>query len=286
MSPLHLVWRFTPLITLHRFAKSYGSHVAVHGIDLHVDAGEILGLVGSNGAGKTSTLRSIAGILSISGGRIEVGGADLQRQSVQAKQITAYVPDDPELFHDLTVEQHLRFIASVYGIKSPGDEMTRLLNRFELESKRHTAASELSRGMRQKLAICCALLQQPKVVLLDEPMTGLDPLGIRRLKESVVAAAGQGVTFIISSHLLAMVEDICSSIAILDRGRIKFHGTLDELRMRPSPGDLNSNPDASPSSPRSLEDIYFETVNGDQDRDPNPVSTTANEEPIDTTTSR
>jgi len=250
------------VISLNQFSKCYdgsnGSAIAVSELSLKVQPGQVLGLVGRNGAGKTSTLKSIAGILSISGGTIEVDGFDVFRNPVDAKQRTAYVPDDPELFHDLTVEQHLQFVASIYQIQSPGPRISELLADFELESKRHSPAKDLSRGMRQKLAICCAWLQAPKAMLLDEPMTGLDPYGIRMLKQSVTRQAQSGVAIIISSHLLAMVEDICSDILILDEGQNKFYGTLDQLKQRFGSTSFTDDSDAAE---RSLEEIYFNALN-------------------------
>jgi len=250
------------LISLNNFSKCYdsgkGTAIAVSELSLDVQPGQILGLVGRNGAGKTSTLKSIAGILSISGGSIEVDGFDVSQRPVDAKQRTAYVPDDPELFNDLTVEQHLQFVASVYQISSPGQYITELLTDFELESKRHNPAADLSRGMRQKLAICCAWLQSPKAMLLDEPMTGLDPYGIRMLKQSVTRQAQNGVAVIISSHLLAMVEDICSDILILDEGQKKFYGTLDQLKLRFGGASVTGD---SESTEQSLEEIYFNALN-------------------------
>ncbi len=249
------------MISLNEFSKCYesgsGVAIAVSQLSMDVQPGQVLGLVGRNGAGKTSTLKSIAGILSISGGTIEVDGFNVVSNPVQAKQRTAYVPDDPELFHDLTVEQHLQFVASVYQIQSPGPRIDELLSDFELAPKRHSPAKDLSRGMRQKLAICCAWLQGPKAMLLDEPMTGLDPYGIRMLKRSVTRQAESGVAVIISSHLLAMVEDICSDILILDEGVNKFYGTLEQLKLRFGSTPRTGDPD---SSEQSLEEIYFSAL--------------------------
>ncbi len=257
------------MIAINNFSKCYpcpnesGSAIAVSELTAQVLPGQILGLVGRNGAGKTSTLKSIAGILSASGGAIEVDGFDIALNPVEAKQRTAWVPDDPELFNDLTVEQHLKFVASVYQITSPDNRITELLADFELEPKRHTPASDLSRGMRQKLAICCAWLQAPKAMLLDEPMTGLDPYGIRMLKQSITREAEKGVAVIISSHLLMMVEDICSDILILDQGQKKFYGTLDQLKLRFGGSNSSSTGNAhgnDQSSPMSLEEIYFSAL--------------------------
>ena len=200
--------------------------------------------------GKTTTLRALTGIIPASGGRLRVDGFDLEDAPLDAKRRAAYVPDDPQLFHDLTVEQHLIFVASVYGVDGPNDKIASLLDQFDLEFKRHTRAADLSRGMRQKLAICCAYLHDPTALLLDEPMTGLDPRGIRVLKQSIVERARQGAAVIISSHLLAMVEDICSHVLILNVGHQRFCGTIAELR----------NVFADSRDDATLEDVFFRAM--------------------------
>ena len=208
------------MINVVGFSKCYEQFLAVDNLSFSIQSGQVLGLVGRNGAGKTTTLRSINGIIPPSQGTIEVDGFSIETNPIELKQRTAYVPDDPQLFEDLTVEQHLRFQASVYQILDPAAEITRLLQMFELEPKRHNAASSLSRGMRQKLAICCAYLQQPKALLLDEPMTGLDPQGIRVLKQSIKEQAERGAAVIISSHLLAVCGDICSRVIVVSCGTL------------------------------------------------------------------
>ena len=232
------------------FSKAYDSTVAVRGISFHVAPGQVLGLVGPNGAGKTTTLRALTGIIPSSGGQLRIAGFDLDRDPLEVKRRTAYVPDDPQLFHDLTVQQHLTFVASVYGVDDPSDKIASLLQEFDLDFKRRTRAADLSRGMRQKLAICCAYLHDPLALLLDEPMTGLDPRGIRVLKQSIVQRAEQGAAVVISSHLLAMVEDICSHVLILDVGQQRFFGTIGELRSV----FADSRDDAS------LEDVFFRAI--------------------------
>lgn len=218
------------MIEVVEFSKSYDKTVAVAGLTFQVQPGQVLGLVGPNGAGKTTTLRALTGIIPVSGGTLRVAGFDLDQSPLEAKRRAAYVPDDPQLFHDLSVQQHLAFVASVYQVANPTEKIASLLNQFDLAFKRHTRAADLSRGMRQKLAICCAYLHDPKALLLDEPMTGLDPKGIRVLKQSIVERAARGAAVIISSHLLAMVEDICSHVLILDVGRQKYCGTISQLR--------------------------------------------------------
>lgn len=238
------------VIQVTRLRKAYDDAVAVRDLSFHVEQGQILGLVGPNGAGKTTTLRALTGVIPISGGSATVASFDLDRQPLEVKRHTAYVPDDPQLFHDLTVEQHLAFTASIYEVEHAPEKIDRLLDAFELEFKRHTPAADLSRGMRQKLAICCAYLYDPVALLLDEPMTGLDPPGIRMLKSSIVERAAAGAAVIISSHLLAMVEDICTHVLVLKTGAQQFFGPFDQLKAQY--GDASDN--------TSLEDIFFRAL--------------------------
>lgn len=218
------------MIIVEDFHKAFADHVAVKGISFHVEPGEILGIIGPNGAGKTTTMRAIAGIIPASRGRFLVAGHDVAADAVAAKLRTAFVPDEPPLFQDLTVEEHLGFYASVYRVRDADTKAAGLLNEFELASKLRTPASNLSRGMRQKLAICCAYLHDPQAILFDEPLTGLDPRGIRVLKQSLTQRAAQGAAVMISSHLLAMVEDLCTHVLILAGGVQRFFGPIDELR--------------------------------------------------------
>ena len=240
------------MIDVTDFCKAYDSTIAVAHLSFHVEPGQVLGLVGPNGAGKTTTLRALAGIIPASCGELRIADLDLEIDPIEVKQRTAYVPDDPQLFHDLTVEQHLAFTGCVYGVDQPIEKITHLLNAFDLEAKRHTKAADLSRGMRQKLAICCAYIHEPQALLLDEPMTGLDPRGIRVLKQSIAEHAEKGTAVIISSHLLAMVEDICTHVLIMDVGRRRFSGTIEDLR-----STFAGKPD------ETLEDIFFQAIESD-----------------------
>ena len=206
------------LIQVEDYHKSYRDTVAVSALSFGVRAGEVLGLLGPNGAGKTTTMRAIVGIIPPTQGRLIVAGHDVTREPVEAKRQLAYVPDDPRLFDTLTVWEHLEFIAATYRIANFEPAAEALLKQFELTEKRNTVAQDLSRGMRQKAAICCAYLHAPKVVLLDEPLTGLDPHGIRTMKQSVVERAQAGTAFLISSHLLSLVEDLCTHLLILHHG--------------------------------------------------------------------
>jgi ABC-2 type transport system ATP-binding protein len=218
------------IIVVEDFHKTYDETVAVAGITFAVAPGEVLGLCGPNGAGKTTTLRALAGILQPTQGRLSIAGHDLARDPVAAKAALAYVPDDPRLFDQLTVWEHFRFIAAAYRLSDWVPRAEMLLVQFELTEKRNALAGELSRGMRQKVAICCGYLHRPQAVLLDEPLTGLDPRGIRTMKDSIHDAAAAGAAFIVSSHLLSLVEDLCTTVLILHRGRQVLHGSLAELR--------------------------------------------------------
>ena len=166
------------VIAVESFIKRYGDFVAVAGTSFVVPAGSVAALVGPNGAGKTTTIRTLCGILRPTAGKITVAEADLEAEGLQVKQRAAYVPDDPPLFDSLTVFEHLGFIAQAYRLNDWHADAENLLEQFDLGEKRNTLASELSRGMRQKVAIACAYLRRPDVLLLDEPMTGLDPPSI------------------------------------------------------------------------------------------------------------
>ena len=218
------------MIRVEGLTKLYGEIEAVRDLVFEVAPGEILGLVGPNGAGKTSTLRCIAGILPPTAGRILIDGNDLNADPVAAKRILAYIPDEPQLFENLTVDEHLRFIASVYRVADSAVRIDRLIEEFELGEKRHAPASDLSRGMKQKLAVCCAYLYEPRAILFDEPLTGLDPRAIRRAIDSIRERARAGAAVVLSSHMLQLVESLCDRILIMHRGRRLELGTLEEIR--------------------------------------------------------
>jgi ABC-2 type transport system ATP-binding protein len=234
-------------ILVEDYHKTYGNTVAVAGVTFQVGPGEILGLVGPNGAGKTTTLRALAGILTPTRGRLAIAGHNLATAPVAAKAALAYVPDDPKLFDRLTIWEHFRFIASAYGLHDWTSRAETLLDEFELAEKRDALAGELSRGMRQKVAICCGYLHEPKAVLLDEPLTGLDPRGIRTMKDTIHQLAEKGTAFIVSSHLLSLIEDLCTAILVLHRGEQLLYERLSDLRAR-----LAAN-----GQQETLEDLFF-----------------------------
>jgi ABC-2 type transport system ATP-binding protein len=217
-------------IVVKAYHKNYGTTVAVAGISFSVGPGEILGLLGPNGAGKTTTLRALAGILPPTRGRLLLDGHDVVLDPVAAKSVLAYVPDDPQLFDRLTVWEHFRFIASAYRLVAWTERGLALLRRLELTEKRDAPASDLSRGMRQKLALGCGWLHLPRAVLLDEPFTGPDPRGIRTMKDLIREHAAGGAAIIVSSHLLSLFEDLITTVLIMHRGRVLRHARLDDLR--------------------------------------------------------
>jgi ABC-2 type transport system ATP-binding protein len=217
------------MLTVSELRKSYDGVEAVRGLTFRVPPGEVLGLVGPNGAGKTTTLRCIAGILRPTGGRVEIAGIDVAADPVAAKRRLAFVPDEPHLFDYLTVEEHLRFVARLYRVADAEPRAAALLEELELSAKRSALPDELSRGMRQKLAIACALLHDPQVLLLDEPLTGLDPVGIRRMKATIAARARAGAAVVLSSHLLHLVEQLCTRLLVVRRGEMVAYGTVDEI---------------------------------------------------------
>jgi ABC-2 type transport system ATP-binding protein len=219
------------MIQVNNFNKVYRETIAVSDLSFQVAEGQVLGLVGPNGAGKTTTLRAIAGIIPPTRGQLIIAGYDIVVQAVEAKKQFAYIPDEPRLFDTLTVVEHMRFVAAAYGVAGHEEKGEQLLQTFELTEKRNALGQELSRGMRQKVAICCGYLHEPRAILFDEPLTGLDPRGIRTLKQSIRERALSGTAIMISSHLLSLVEDLCSHLLILDRGRSRFFGPIEEARI-------------------------------------------------------
>ena len=218
------------MIEVVDFRKEYASVVAADGISFTLPAGTIGALIGPNGAGKTTTMRALCGILRPTSGKLTVAGFDVQLEPLKVKQRIAYVPDDPPLFETLTVWEHLQVIATAYAIGDFKSAAESLLKQLNLDTKRDAQASELSRGMRQKVAIACAYLHSPQVLFFDEPLTGLDPAAIRLLKRTMVERVEQGATVLVSSHLLALVEDICGHLVILRQGKCLFSGSMAEAR--------------------------------------------------------
>lgn len=234
------------MIQVENLTKVYGSLTAVEDLSFSVAPGDILGLVGPNGAGKTSTLRCLAGIIPPTKGRIRVAGKDLASEPLAAKAQLAFIPDEPQLFEYLTVAEHLEFVARLYQQPEAVARIPPLLTELELSEKRDALATELSRGMKQKLAIACGLIHEPTVLILDEPLTGLDPVGIRRMKRTIAARAQAGVAVVLSSHLLQLVEELCTRVLIIQGGKRVALGTVKEI--------VSERPELSG---RGLEEIFL-----------------------------
>jgi ABC-2 type transport system ATP-binding protein len=240
------------MIRVEHLVRHYGTFRAVDDISFAVQPGEIMGLVGPNGAGKTTTLRCLAGIIAPSSGSVLVADHDIQRDPIAAKRALAFIPDEPRLFEHLTVEEHLRFIGRLYGVADVEARIGPLLEELELTEKRRVLSTELSRGMKQKLAIACGLLHEPRVLILDEPLTGLDPGGMRRMRATIGAYARSGASVILSSHLLTLVEELCSSLFVIRKGRCVASGTVDAIvAARPALAGL------------SLEDLFIALTTDD-----------------------
>jgi ABC-2 type transport system ATP-binding protein len=235
-----------PVVEVVNFTKNYGDFAAVSELSFEVQPGKIVGIVGANGAGKTTTLRAITGILRPTAGTLRIGGWDIEQDAVAAKGQFAYVPDTIHAYDLLTVTEHLHFVALAYRVPHAEAKYGALLEEVELADKKDELASNLSRGMLQKLSLACAFLREPRVVILDEPLTGLDPRGIRNIKESIRRRAAAGTAFLLSSHLLVLVEALCDEVLILHRGRKMAFGSLEEVRRL-----------ATVHAEASLEEVFF-----------------------------
>src|SRR5689334_23339418 len=245
------------MIRLESLTKHYGSFVAVDGISLDVPRGVLYGFLGPNGAGKTTTLRMIAGILRPTDGRVLLGGDDVQRQPIAAKMRLGFIPDRPFVYDKLTGAEFLRFVAALYG--QEGDAIERriaeLLEVFELASWKDELVEAYSHGMRQKLIISSALIHRPEVIVVDEPMVGLDPKAARLLKDIFRQFVGRGGTVLMSTHTLEVAEAMCDRIAIMQHGKIAASGTMADLRKQTASGDVG------------LEELFLKLTGGVHERE-------------------
>jgi len=228
-------------LSLERFRRTYGGFVAVDDLSFTVSSGEIVGLIGPNGAGKTTTLRSVAGILKPTSGTIRIDDFDIVQQPLDSRRRLAFMPDEPHLFEYLTIREHLRLTGRLYGVADVEARSRALLEELELTGKEDLLPSELSRGMRQKVVIACGLVRDATTLLFDEPLTGLDPIGIRRMRATIIARAKAGAAVLLSSHLLHLVEEVCSRVVIMDRGRKVADGAVAELARREEVVEAGSN---------------------------------------------
>ena len=220
------------MIQLHALTKRYGRFTAVDAIDLQVPRGQLFGFLGPNGAGKTTTLRMIAGILRATSGRVMIGGIDLAGDPIAAKSKLGFIPDRPFIYEKLTGAEFLRFVAGLYDQSGPQVERRarELLALFDLEQWRDELVESYSHGMRQKLIISSAFVHRPEVIVVDEPMVGLDPKAARILKDLFREYTSRGNTIMMSTHTLEVAETLCDRVGIIQKGRIVAAGTVAELR--------------------------------------------------------
>ena len=240
------------MIQIHDLTKKYGSFTAVDRVTLGVPRGALYGFLGPNGAGKTTTLRMIAGILRPTAGRVLIGGDDVVQQPLLAKQRLGFIPDRPFVYDKLTGAEFLRFVAGLYGQEGMVVEkrVDELLDVFELASWKNELIESYSHGMRQKLIISSALIHRPEVIVVDEPMVGLDPRAARLLKDLFRGFVGRGGTVLMSTHTLEIAEALCDRMAIIQGGRIVAHGAMADLRKQHDAGDLG------------LEDLFLRLTGG------------------------
>jgi ABC-2 type transport system ATP-binding protein len=241
----------SPLIETRQLVKRYGEKAAVDGVSLEVHGGEIFGFLGPNGAGKTTTIKVIVGLLQPTSGTVRVGGHDVQKEPLQAKASSGYVPDEPHLYPKLTGRELLRFVGDLYGVT--GEQVERrideLLRLFDLTPAADDTIDSYSHGMRQKTALAAALVHDPKVLVLDEPTVGLDPKSARLIKDLLRQMAERGAAVFLSTHILEIAENMCDRIGIINQGRLIASGTMAELR-------------ALGKGESSLEDIFLSLTGG------------------------
>jgi ABC-2 type transport system ATP-binding protein len=226
------------MIEIQSLTKRYGTFTAVDSLDLVVPKGELFGFLGPNGAGKTTTLRMIAGILRPTAGRVKIGGIDVSENPMAAKAALGYIPDRPFIYEKLTGAEFLRFVAGIYrqhgkAIEHRGQELLAL---FDLDQWSDELVESYSHGMRQKLIIASAFIHKPDVIVVDEPMVGLDPKAARILKDLFSEYTRRGHTVMMSTHTLEVAESMCDRIGIIQGGKIRALGTMDELRANSASG--------------------------------------------------
>ncbi len=236
------------MLEVNNLQKTFGKRKALRGLSFQLEKGEIYGLLGPNGAGKTTALKILAGLLLFDSGEIRIKGENYDRTKLELKRAIAYVPDQPFVYEKLTGEEHLHFYADLYKI--PGSKRAEkfdfFFKFFEFESYRHELVESYSAGTRQKLLISQALLVEPEIMLLDEPLTSIDPLVARKFRNYIKEIAKKGTTMIFATHILSLAQEVSSRIGVIIDGRVITEGSLKEL--------------LAISAGKNLEDFYFDTV--------------------------
>ncbi|MBR6050816.1 MAG: ABC transporter ATP-binding protein [Clostridia bacterium] len=231
------------MLKIEHYTKRFGDKVAVNDLSLHIAPGEIYGFIGHNGAGKTTTLKACAGILQFDDGDILIDGTSIRKDPIKCKQNMAYIPDNPDLYNFMSGIKYLNFVADIYGVSAEEREkkIREYGEMFSLTPDLAQPISAYSHGMKQKLALISALIHSPKLILMDEPFVGLDPLASHRLKETMRKICDEGGAIFFSTHVLEVAEKLCDKVAIIKNGSLIASGTMDEVK-----GDS------------SLEDVFLE----------------------------
>lgn len=243
-------------IQLANLTKSYGNKKAVNNLEFEVEAGELFAFLGPNGAGKTTTIKMMTGLLEPTEGTVHVNGVNIWEDPIKAKECIAYVPDQPNLYPKLTGWDYLQFIASVFRLTDEQFQVNsmELLDTFDLIDRADELIESYSHGMKQKIAICGALIHEPKVLFLDEPTVGLDPKSARNLKDKLQQLCEKGMTVFMTTHILEIAEQMCDRIGIISNGNMIALGTMEELRL------------VDGREEGSLEDIFLQLTGGEEEQ--------------------
>lgn len=237
-------------LTVEALSKTFKKNTVVNNLSFSLESGRIVALTGPNGAGKTTTLKCIMGLLNPTQGEIRILGEKVKSDAAKAQ--IAYIPEIPELYPMLTIWEHLQFIALAYSVNNWEPHAEKLLETFDLLPKRDELCSSLSKGMKQKVSICCALLHESSVILVDEPMIGLDPKAIKEFKEMLHTLRNEGKTILLSTHMLDAAENLCDEVMVMQRGSLIFKGSLEDLKQR-----LHAGEDST------LEELFLEVTDNE-----------------------
>lgn len=242
-----------PMIKMINLTKRFGNYTAVSNVNLEIECGKIFAFLGTNGAGKTTTIRLMTGVLQPTSGTVEIGGYDIQRNPLEAKFLMGVIPDRPYLYGKLTGREFLTFMADLYQVphRLAQQRIDELLDHNGLVEQQHDLVDSYSHGMKQRLMMCASQVHNPQLLVLDEPMVGLDPKGARLLKDTLKRRAAEGLTIFMSTHSLSVAEEVADQLAIIKKGEIIAHGTLDDLYAR-----------AKTDAP-DLENVFLQIIDDD-----------------------
>ena len=220
------------MLRIEHLTKKYGEKKAVDDLSLHIEKGEIYGFIGHNGAGKTTTIKSVVGILDFDEGEIFIDGKSVKKDSLECKRVIAYIPDNPDLYEFMTGLQYLNFISDIFGVeeKERKEKIEKYSTAFEIKEDLASPISSYSHGMKQKLAIISALVHDPKLIIMDEPFVGLDPIASHLLKDIMREKCNEGGAIFFSTHVLEVAEKLCDKIAIIKGGKLIKSGTMEEVK--------------------------------------------------------